>query len=143
MDIGEARLEAQDLNAQGEMLLVAGRIREAGQKFDQAMDICPELPDSYRNYGDLYMSLQEYEKAKNAYRKALCIGKSGRLYFLYGSACFMNDELAEGLENYNRAIHEGYDSDEMMFFMGMAYEHMDDDDMALRYYQKACIKNPM
>lgn len=26
--------------------------------------------------------------------------------------------------------------------MGMAYEHMHDDNMAMRYFQKACVKNP-
>ena len=30
----------------------------------------------------------------------------------------------------------------MFFFMGMAYEHMNDDAMALRYIQKAIAKNP-
>ena len=98
--------------------------------------------DSYKNYGDLYMSLQEYQNAKNSYKKAILIEKNGMLHFLYGNACFMNDELHEGLESYNLAISEGFDSDEMMFFMGMAYEHMHDDNMALRYFQKACVKNP-
>lgn len=76
------------------------------------------------------------------YKKALLIEKSGELYFLYGNACFMNDDVHEGLENYNLAISAGYDGDEMLFFMGMAYEHLNDDHMALRYFQKACIKNP-
>ena len=52
----------------------------------------------------------------------MLIEKSGLLHFLYGNACFMNDELHEGLESYNLAINEGYDGDEMMFFMGMAYD---------------------
>lgn len=30
----------------------------------------------------------------------------------------------------------------MLFFMGMAYEHMNDDKMTLRYIQKAINKNP-
>ena len=64
------------------------------------------------------------------------------VYFLYGNACFMNDEIHEGLEYYNHAISAGYDTDEMMFFMGMAYEHLNDDRMALRYFQRACTKNP-
>lgn len=54
----------------------------------------------------------------------------------------MNDEPHEGLEYYNRAMSAGFDSDEMFFFMGMAYEHMNDDQMALRYIQKAIMKNP-
>jgi len=142
MEINEIRLEAQDLNQQGAMLLRTGNLEAAKGKFDKAIEIDPMLMDSYKNYGDLYMALQEYQNAKNSYKKAMLIEKSGLLYFLYGNACFMNDELHEGFENYNLAINEGYDSDEMMFFMGMAYEHMQDDNMALRYFQKACVKNP-
>ena len=140
MDINEIRLEAQDLNQQGAMLLRTGNIKAAREKFDKAIELDPMLMDSYKNYGDLYMSINEYQNAKNSYKKAMLIEKNGLLYFLYGNACFMNDELHKGLENYNLAINEGYDSDEMMFFMGMAYEHMNDDNMAMRYFQKACIK---
>ena len=143
MDTNEIRLEAQDINQQGAMLLRTGNLEAAKAKFDTAIELEPMLMDSYKNYGDLYMSLQEYQNAKNSYKKAMLIEKSGLLYFLYGNACFMNDELYEGLESYNLAINEGYDSDEMMFFMGMAYEHMHDDNMAMRYFQKACVKNPL
>lgn len=142
METNEIRLEAQDLNQQGAMLLRTGNLEAARAKFDKAIELDPMLMDSYKNYGDLYMSLQEYQNAKNSYKKAMLIEKNGLLHFLYGNACFMNDELHEGLENYNLAINEGYDSDEMMFFMGMAYEHMNDDNMAMRYFQKACVKNP-
>lgn len=142
MDTSELRLEAQDLNQQGAMLLKTGNLEAAKQKFDKAIEIDPMLMDSYKNYGDLYMSIQEYQNAKNSYKKAMLIEKSGLLHFLYGNACFMNDELHEGLESYNLAINEGYDSAEMMFFMGMAYEHMHDDNLAMRYFQKACLKNP-
>lgn len=142
MDANELRLEAQDLNQQGAMLLKSGNLEAARAKFDRAIEVDPMLMDSYKNYGDLYMSLQEYQNAKNSYKKAMLIEKSGLLHFLYGNACFMNDELHEGMESYNLAISEGFDSDEMMFFMGMAYEHMHDDNMALRYFQKAYVKNP-
>ena len=142
METDELSLEAQDLNQQGAMLLRTGNLEAAKIKFDKAIELDPMLMYSYKNYGDLYMSLQEYQNAKNSYKKAMLIEKSGLLHFLYGNACFMNDELHEGLESYNLAINEGYDSDEMMFFMGMAYEHMHDDNMAMRYFQKACIKNP-
>lgn len=142
MDNNELRLEAQDLNQQGIMLLKTGNLEAAKAKFDKAIEVEPMLMDSYKNSGDYYMAMQEYQNAKNAYKKAMLIEKNGLLHFLYGNACFMNDELHEGLEQYNLAISEGYDNDQMMFFMGMAYEHMQDDDMALRYFQKACVKNP-
>ena len=137
-----ARLEALDLNQQGVLLLGNENYEAAKEKFEKAIEIDPMVVDSYKNLGDYYMALDEYNDAKNSYKKALLIEKNGLFYFLYGNACFMNDELHEGLENYNMALTCGYDTDEMMFFMGMAYEHMNDDQMALRYYQKACLKNP-
>lgn len=142
MEANELRLEAKDLNQQGALLLKAGNIAAAKDKFDKAIELDPMLMDSYKNYGDLYMATKEYKEAKTFYKKAILIEKSGFLYFLYGNACFMSDDVHEGLENYNLAISAGYDNDEMMFFMGMAYEHLNDDNMALRYFQKAYIKNP-
>jgi tetratricopeptide (TPR) repeat protein len=142
MDTNEIRLEALDLNQQGALLLKNGNITEAQAKFDKAIELDPMVMESYKNYGDLCMETQKYSDAKNYYKKALLIDKRGELYFLYGNACFMNDNPHEGIENYNLAITNGYDSEDMMFFMGMAYEHLNDDQMALRYIQKACMKNP-
>lgn len=67
--------------------------------------------------------------------------KTEKYIFNTGMLCFLNDEPHEGLEYYNLALSAGFDSDEMFFFMGMAYEHMNDDAMALRYIQKAIAKN--
>ena len=142
MDTNEARLEALDLNQQAALLMKAKNVESAKEKLDRAIELDPMLMDSYKNYGDLYMATNQYQEAKDSYKKALLIEKNGLLYFLYGNACFMKDEVHEGLEYYNLAISNGYDSDEMMFFMGMAYEHLNDDQMALRYFQKAYIKNP-
>lgn len=98
MEVNEIRLEAQDLNQQGAMLLRTGKLEAAKAKFDKAIELDPMLMDSYKNYGDLYMSLEEYQNAKNSYKKAMLIEKNGLLYFLYGNACFMNDELHEELK---------------------------------------------
>lgn len=142
MDANEIRLEVLDLNQQGALLLKNGNVEEARAKFDKAIEMDPMVMESYKNYGDLSMETGKYSDAKSYYKKALLIDKRGELYFLYGNACFMNDNPHEGLENYNLAITNGYDNEDMLFFMGMAYEHMNDDQMALRYIQKACLKNP-
>ncbi len=142
MQAREETLRAQDLNQQGSMLLKTGNIEAAREKFEEAIEIEPMLMDSYKNYGELYLLTGDYQEAKNYYKKALLIEKAGDVYFQYGNACFLNDEPHEGLDYYNRALSAGYDSDEMFFFMGLAYEHMNDDTMALRYIQKAINKNP-
>lgn len=138
----ELRLEAQDLNQQAALLIKAGNLELAKSKLDKAIDTDPMLMDSYKNYGDLHMAAHQYKDAKNYYKKALLVEKVPELYFLCGNACFMADELHEGLDYYNQAITAGFDSDEMIFFMGLAYEHLNDDRMALRYFQKAAAKNP-
>ncbi len=142
MEMSETRINALDLNQQAAMLIKTGNIEAARKKLDSAIELDPMLKDSYKNYGDLNMAINDYQEAKNNYKKAFLIEKDGLLYFLYGNACFMKDEVHEGLEYYNLAIANGYDGEEMMFFMGMAYEHLNDEHMALRYYQKACLKNP-
>lgn len=142
MEITEVTLQAKDINQQGVLLAKAGNIEAAIEKFDRAIELDPMLIDTYKNYGDLFLHLEKYEEAKKYYKKALLIVKNGEIYFQLGNACFMNDEPHEGLENYNLALSSGYDSDEMLFFMGLAYEHLNDDKMALRYVQKALIKNP-
>ena len=142
MDTKELRLEALDLNQQASMLIKAGSLDAAKAKLDKAIEIEPMLMENYKNYGDLYMAADQYKEAKALYKKALLVEKRPELYFLCGNACFMDDEPHDGLDYYNQAITAGYDSDEMLFFMGLAYEHMNDDRMALRYFQKAAVKNP-
>ncbi len=142
METNENNVEAKDLNQQGIVLVRAGNFEAAKEKFNKAIDVDPMLVDSYKNFGDLYFKTGQFQEAKNYYKKALLIEKDGLVYFQYGNTCFMNDEPHEGFEYYNLAMSAGYDSDEMFFFMAMAYEHMNDDRMALRYVQKALIKNP-
>lgn len=142
MELYETQMNAKDLNQQGVMLFRTGNIDAAVDKYNKAIEIDPMTIESYMNLGNLYLRTEKYQEAKNYYKKALLIEKKGEVYFQYGNACFLNDEPHEGLEYYNLALSAGFDSDEMFFFMGMAYEHMNDDQMALRYVQKAISKNP-
>ena len=138
----QATLMAQDLNQQAATLIKAGNFEAAKEKIEKAIDIEPMLMDSYKNYGDLCMTTGAYKEAKSNYKRALLIEKSGYVYFLCGNACFMDDDPHEGLEYYNLALSAGYDNEDMLLFMGMAYEHLNNDQMALRYFQKAYTKNP-
>lgn len=142
MDASELTLEAKDLNQQAFILLRAGHVEQAIEKLEQAIDLDPMVMDSYKNYGELYMHIEDYTKALAMFKKALLIEKSGELYFACGNACFMNQDPQRGLEYYNLALGAGYDTDDVLFFMGLAYEHTGDSAMALRYFQKACVKSP-
>lgn len=138
----QSTLMAQDLNQQAAALIKAGNFEAAKEKIEKAIDVEPMLMDSYKNYGDLCMATGAYKDAKSNYKRALLIEKSGYVHYLYGNACFMDDDPHEGLEQYNLALSAGFDGEDMLLFMGMAYEHLNNDQMALRYFQKASVKNP-
>ncbi len=142
MQIDEKLLDAQDINQQGVALLKLLKLGEAQLKFEKAIELEPMLVDSYKNLGDLNVAKEQYEEAKKFYKKAMLIEKKGEYYFLYGNACFLSDNMNEGIENYKLAISNGYDSDEMMMMMGIAYENINENELALRYFQKAHLKNP-
>lgn len=134
--------EAKDLISQGRVLSEAEKYDEAEKKFLQAIDINPNVYEAYMGLGNLYMSMDKYVDAKNTYKKALMIKKEGEAYFAYGNACAMTDATSEAIENYNLAISAGFDSAEMLFFMGMAYDSLNNEDMALRFFDKAVKKDP-
>ena len=144
MDTGqsEMRLETLDCNRQADLLIRAGKPDEAKAKLEEALSLDSMTPDTYLNFGKLCMSQGQYEEAKAYYRKGLLLESRGEFYFHLGSACFMTDDPHEGLKNYQLAISSGFDGDDMMYFMGIAYEHLNDDEMALRYFRKAIAKNP-
>lgn len=135
-------IEVRDLNNQAEILIRAGKVKEAEAKIKKAIDMDPGFAGSYVSMGNLCMAAKDYKEAKNYYKKAMLIEKRGDLYFAYGNACAMNDDISEAIENYNLAISSGYDSAEMMYFMGMAYDYVNEEDMALRFFDKAVKKDP-
>ena len=74
MNVSESRLEAQDLNKQGELLLKAGNLAQAESKFQAAIDVDPMVMDSYKNYGDLCIALTDVLARLNAERAELANG---------------------------------------------------------------------
>ncbi len=59
----ETVLEARDLNRQGLALCMSGNIEAAKDKFEKAIETEPMLMDSYKNFGDLYLALEQYQEA--------------------------------------------------------------------------------
>ena len=139
----EVRLQVEELTQNGRMLLAAQKPEEAAKVIARAQELDPTYAESYNAMGAVLMKQKQYRQAKEQFKKALLIDKTqGRTYFDLGNACLMLDELSECLSNYNRALDAGYDHAEMQFFIALAYEQMDQDDMALRHLTRAILKDP-
>lgn len=131
----------KELSQQGLLLMRAENFVEAQKKFEQAIECNPMVADSYMFLGNSYAAQKLFTEAKNAYKKAILIEKKGIYYFFYGNACVMNDETSEGLQQYNLALQNGFDSPQMYFYMANIYRSLNDYTMSLRYYQKAIQKD--
>lgn len=136
-------IDSVELNNQGIMLAQKGNLVMARDKFMKTIELDPMFFEGYRNLGVINTQIGNYTDAKINLKKALLIKKDGEAYFQYGTACVLNKETKEGIEYYNMALSLGYDGAEALFYIGMAYEEIHDYLMALRYYRKAIIKDPI
>lgn len=139
----DVRLQVQELIQNGRLLLAAQKPEEAAKVILRAQELDPAYAEGYSAMGAVLMQQKQYRQAKEQFKKALLIDKTqGQTYFDLGNACLMLDEPSECLDNYNRALDAGYDHAEMQFLIALAYEHIDQDDMALRHLTRAILKDP-
>ena len=61
----EMTMQVRDLNQQGKVLLKAGHVHAAREKFEKAISKDPMAADNYKNMGSLHMLTDEYQEAKN------------------------------------------------------------------------------
>lgn len=97
----------------------------------------------YLSKGIAYANLEDYEKAKQEFEKVIKINKKeGIAYFHLGNLEMLTGEKAKGIELYNNAIANGYDDAQVYFSLGLMHEEGGGDDLAVRNYSKAILKDP-
>lgn len=136
------REEILDLNNRAVTLAANGKEEEAFQYFEKALALDAAVPETYISMGNVYASMEEFDKAYDAYSKILVIDKHYAVaYFHLGNICFIKGDADEAIKNFNLAISEGYNDALAYFNLGLVYEDKGDVDYALRNYSKAIFKN--
>lgn len=117
---------------------------EAAVKFFEKAEVEDRLNiNVYLGKGVALANLGELEKAKDTFEKALKIEKkNGLVYFHLGNIEILSGNKAKGIELYNNAIAYGFDDAQVYFSLGLMYEEEDDDNLAVRNYSKALLKDP-
>lgn len=96
----------------------------------------------YITKGIVYANLEDFEKARAEFEKALKLNrKEGVVYFHLGNIEMLLDNRSKGLEYYNNAIAYGFDDAQVYFSLGLMYEEDGNDDLAIRNYSKALMKD--
>lgn len=98
--------------------------------------------DIYITKGVAYANLDQLDKARAEFEKALKVSKKeGVAYFHLGNIEMLQGNKAKGIEFYNNAIANGFDDAQVYFSLGLMHEEEGNDDLAVRNYSKAILKD--
>ena len=98
--------------------------------------------DIYITKGVAYANLEQFDKAQIEFEKALKVNKKeGIVYFHLGNIEMLIGNKAKGIELYNNAIANGFDDAQVYFSLGLMHEEDNNDDLAVRNYSKAILKD--
>lgn len=126
----------KDYSKTGVEYLEKGQYKEAEEQFEKAVEADRNVGDAYRGIGMAKWEQEDYEGARDAFKKALDNGaeKTGTIYNLLGS-CEMQLENPQGALSYYRLALTAEGSGkkllkEVKFNMIAAYEKSEDWDSA-------------
>lgn len=100
--------KVSQLLADSHFAFINSQNSEALHLANEAIRLAPKNPDAYQCAGNAYMSLGQYEKAVESYKKAVKIdSNNGNRYFNLGYALATNEKAAEAVKNLAKAEELG------------------------------------
>lgn len=130
--------------SQGDILSSQEKYEEAIAFYDKAGALDKLNTDVYISKGIAYANLERFDEAKLEFEKALKINKTlGAAYFHLGSIAILEGNTALGMEDYNKAVSNGFDDAQVYYCIGLLYEEDGNPDLAIRNYSKAITKDAM
>lgn len=122
-----------------------GLTGEAITRFERALALKPEYPESSNALGVLYAQNREYDKAREELHKALANPFYQTPYFALFNLGLIDEKLGNpkaALENYERAVRMQQAYAAPYLRMGIIREQMGDLSGAMQNYNKAIQYNP-
>lgn len=127
---------------QANALMGQEKYEDAIKYFEKAEQIDNMNIDVYLSKGVAYANLESYEPAKLEFEKVLKISKNnGIALFHLGNIEILSGNRARGIELFNNAIANGFDDAQVYFSLGLMHEEADSDELAIRNYSKAILKD--
>ena len=144
--IGERAIGRQDRNGAARRragsALVVHRLR-AGAGWRDPIDRDRGRRRRLYNIGVVYYALNDVEKAKTYYRKALDVNpKCQEAYYNLGVAFFSQQNLAEAKQNFDQLLLLNPQSDKAYVGLGAVAENTGDVAQAIELYKKTLEINP-
>ena len=100
--------KVSQLLADSHFAFINSQNSEALHLANEAIRLAPKNPDAYQCAGNAYMSLGQYDKAVESYKKAVKLDQNnGNRYFNLGYALATNEKAADAIKNLAKAEELG------------------------------------
>ena len=134
---------ADALGLHGELLLITGRVQQAGDQLKAAADLAPDRADLHGAYALALQQRGDFELAETEYRRALQLdGKSAELRNNLGRLLVLRRELTRAVIELKEAIQLRPNFPQAHHNLALAHTGLGQTDEALAAYRKALEQEP-
>lgn len=100
--------KVSQLLADSQFAFINSQNSEALHLANEAISLAPKNPDGYKCAGNAYMSLGQYDKAVDSYKKAVKLDSTnGNRYFNLGYSLATNEKASDAIKNLAKAEELG------------------------------------
>ena len=132
----------QEYMIQANALMGQEKYEDAVRYLEKAEQIEKMNIDVYLSKGVAFANLEKYLEAKVEFEKVLKISKNnGIALFHLGNIEILTGNRGKGIELFNNAIANGFENAQVYFSLGLMHEEADSDELAIRNYSKAILKD--
>ncbi len=123
---------------------------ELSSKYQEGIEIILEFIDAnpYSHFawfslGNMYLTIEDHDKAINAYEYATLINEEfSEAYFNLGNVFMKEEKFADAIEAYKSSVTDNYNDPVTYNFIGHCYLVLEKNDSALEYFQLAVDQSP-
>lgn len=134
---------AKALNQLGKVMTQQGDLEQARELYQQAIEVDPNLIESYYDRGNILVKQNKINEAIESYQQAIAIQPNWlEAYITLGDILLQQGKLEDAIQNYEKAISLKPDWVNPYILRGHAFRYLEKLEDAQKSYAQAITLNP-
>ncbi|MEG4283600.1 TIGR04372 family glycosyltransferase [Microcoleus sp. A006_D1] len=133
---------AKTLNQLGKVMANQGKLEQARELYQEAINVDPNLIEPYYEQGNILVKYNKINEALESYKKAIAIKPDwAEAYVTIGDALLQQGKLEDAIQSYEKTIALKPEWDYPYLLRGHALRHLDKLQAARKSYEQAITLN--